>query len=138
MALKLVITTRTEKQFDTLVTLGTHLKARLNWLVKTEDGTLILQSAKVKDYFWFLDSLRWFWKVKFFSLYDVYGVWIYKGKLRVSFKLYLCARHPSTTFIRNIQWEIFVMTAKWISTQFWTFTNNNNNNNNNNNTKLYS
>ena len=32
VVLKSVITTRTEKQFDTLVTLGTHLKARLNWL----------------------------------------------------------------------------------------------------------
>ena len=47
MAFNLVITTRTEKQFDTFVTLGTHLKARLHLLVKTEDGTLILQSAKV-------------------------------------------------------------------------------------------
>ena len=53
MALNLVITTRMEKQFDIFVTLGTHLKARLNWLVKTEDGTLILQSAKVGIVFCF-------------------------------------------------------------------------------------
>ena len=48
MALKSAITTPTEKQFDTFVTLGTHLKARFNWLVRTEDGTLIFLSAKVK------------------------------------------------------------------------------------------
>ena len=47
MALKSAIITPTEKQFATFVTLGTHLKARLNWLVRTEDGTLILQNAKV-------------------------------------------------------------------------------------------
>ena len=48
-ALNSVITTSTERQFDTLVTLGTHLKARLKWLVKREHGILIPPSAKVQS-----------------------------------------------------------------------------------------
>ena len=47
MVLKSVITIHTEKQFDTLVTLGTHLKEKLNCLVWMEDGTLPLPSVKV-------------------------------------------------------------------------------------------
>ena len=54
MVLKSVITIHTEKKFDTLVTLGTHLKARLNCLVWMEDGALPLPSVKVSVHSGFL------------------------------------------------------------------------------------
>ena len=122
MALKLVITTRTEKQFDTLVTLGTHLKARMNWLAWREDGTVILQSAKVKDYFWFPDSLGWFWTWSYFHCMMSTGFEFTRANCVSVLIITLRKGHPTITFIKNNQWEIFALTAKWISTQFWTFT----------------
>ena len=75
MDLKLVATTRMEKQFDILVSLGTHLKARPRWLVKKEDGTLILPNARV-NYCLELSCLRWL-GIKLFYL-SVHAFALYK------------------------------------------------------------
>ena len=131
MALKLVITTRTEKQFDTLVTLGTHLKARLNWLVKREYGTVILQSAKVKYYFGFPDSLRWFWNSKLFSFYIMSRGFEFTRANCVSLLIIILRRTSHHNFQKKWPVRNFWWTAKWVSTQFWTFINNNNGSNNN-------
>ena len=131
MALKLVITTRTEKQFDTLVTLGTHLKARLNWLVRREYGTVILQSAKVKYYFGFPDSVRWFWNLKLFSFYIIFRGFEFTRANCVSCLIIILRRTSHHNFKKDNQWEIFDEHAvKWVSTQFWTFINSHNDNNN--------
>ena len=119
MALKLVITTRTEKQFDTLVTLGSHLKARLKWLVKREYGTVILQSAKVNFILGFQIASVDFETWSYFHYIMSRGFESTSlGKLNVSFNYNFAQDIPPQLSKRITSWKFLIQQQNELARNF--------------------